>query len=68
MAKKKPVLRAEAPKAPPQVPNKKPQQPAPKPSAGMTDKWYIIVLMAVVFIVNARTIGYEYTYDGVHYT
>jgi len=68
VAKKKPIQRAEQPKAPPQVPNKKPQQPEPKTPMAMTDKWYIIILMAVVFAVNARTIGYEYTYDDAVFT
>jgi len=68
VAKKKPVLRSEAPKAPPQVQTKKPQQPAAPTPFVMSDKWYIILLMAVVFIVNARTIGYEYTYDDAVFT
>ncbi len=68
MAKKKPILRAEPPKAQPQVPNKKPQQASAPTPFVMNDKWYIIILMAVVFIVNARTIGYEYTYDDAVFT
>ena len=68
MAKKNPAPRADQPKAAPQVPNRKPQQPAAKEPFVMTDKWYIIILMAVVFVVNARTIGYEYTYDDAVFT
>ncbi len=68
MAKKKPIQRAEPPKAAPQVPNKTARQPEAKTPMAMTDKWYIIILMAVVFAVNARTIGYEYTYDDAVFT
>ena len=68
MAKKTPAPRADQSKAAPQVPNRKPQQPAASTPFVMTDKWYIIILMAIIFVVNARTIGYEYTYDDAVFT
>ena len=67
MAKNKQTPKAEPPK--PKAPVATKPQPAVRQAAkGVTDNWYIIILMAVVFIVNARTVSYDYTYDDAVFT
>ncbi len=42
--------------------------PQPTPSGTSTTKWLLIILAAVVFVVNFRTLGYEYTLDDPFFT
>jgi len=68
VAKKQQIPKADQPKQQTVQPNKQPQ-PASKPAAKVSQyNWYVIILMAVAFAVNARTIGYEYTYDDAVFT
>ena len=51
------------------APAGKQTQPTVKSAGtGRTYNWYVIILMVVAFAVNARTIGYEYTYDDAVFT
>ena len=68
MAKKQQVPKIDQSKPKASPANKQPQQ-AGKPGAKTrTYNWYVIILMVVAFAVNARTIGYEYTYDDAVFT
>ena len=68
MAKKQQIPKADQSRTSATAPNKQPQQ-APKPVVKTrTYNWFVIILIAVAFLVNARTIGYEYTYDDAVFT
>ena len=67
MAKKKQTSNPDQPK--PKAPVAAKQQPANKAVSGRPAyNWYVIILMAVAFIINARTISYDYTYDDAVFT
>ena len=68
MAKKQQTSRSDQSRPNVSAANKQPQQ-ASKPAAKTrTYNWFVITLIAVAFLVNARTIGYEYTYDDAVFT
>ncbi len=65
MAKQKQTNRNNPP-SPPKTPvasKPTPQPPKVKKAAGITDRTLIMILIAVAFVVNIRTISYSYTYD-----
>jgi hypothetical protein len=52
------------------APMEQKQTTATLPPAGKTlaDHWYILILVAIAFLVNATTIGYNYTLDDPYFT
>src|SRR4051812_23288712 len=73
MAKHKQNPRTIQPKVKPPVEQKQNAAAGPakagQPQAGMpADKWFMIVLVAIAFLVNAATISYDYTLDDPYFT
>jgi tetratricopeptide (TPR) repeat protein len=67
MAQKKQPGKPEPQKARVQ-PVARPAQNTPSKPFEFTDKWAVILLVAIAMIVNIRTITYEYTYDDAAFT
>ena len=55
-------------KSPAQVVNKQPVQSDIPKGKVLADKWLIIMLVAIAFLINAATIRYEYTLDDPYFT
>src|SRR4051812_9251240 len=66
------------PKPKPAQPQQQPAgKPASRPAAMPTDKtgykapaekWFVIILAALAFLINVRTINYDYTLDDPFFT
>jgi len=71
MAKKKQI-----PTATPAAPGHKPKMPESKQPApltnivqkGLAEHWYIIILLAIAFLINIPTLTYDYTLDDPFFT
>lgn len=68
MAKKQQIPKAVQPKQQAAPANKQPQTANKPVTKARSYNWYVIILMVVAFIVNARTISYDYTYDDAVFT
>jgi tetratricopeptide (TPR) repeat protein len=68
MAQNKPVNKTNRPQTKAPVVNTRPDKPENAEPKRSSEKWFIIILMAIAFIVNARTINYGYTYDDSVFT
>ena len=77
MAKNKQTPRPGTPPAPQAQPASRPApKPAPQPAVtppaaatgGIANKWLVIILVALAFLINVRTINYGYTLDDPFFT
>jgi protein O-mannosyl-transferase len=68
MAKNKQNSKITQPPVKPPAANKPAAKPVKTARVENPEKWFIIILIAVAFIINARTIAYNYTYDDAVFT
>ena len=68
MAKNKQTAKIAQPTAKRQIESKEPVKPKKQEPSGSPEKWLIIALICIAFLVNARTINYGYTYDDSVFT
>ncbi len=68
MAKQKYPNRTAQPKPQQSAEPKQAQVAAPVPEGAFPVKWLVVILLAVAFVVNVPTLGYDYTLDDPFFT